>query len=192
MLIGIIGPKGSGKSTLANIIQQKYNFELMSFASVVKDISSIIFGYDRELLEGETKESRIWRETIDKDWSKLLNKDITPRITLQIIGTEFGRKILGQNIWIEVLKNKISKNKNKNIIISDIRYENEAQFIRDNKGILIRVSKSNLEFNLSETHSSEMELYNIKEDHSIENNGTIEQLEQQIINLFNNNISIYI
>lgn len=188
MIIGIIGPKGSGKSTLANIIKEQYKYEILSFASTVKDISSIIFGYDRELLEGSTIESRIWRETVDKNWSQILNKDITPRITLQIIGTEFGRNILGQNIWVEVLKNKIFNqdlNQNyKNVIISDIRYENEAQFIRNNKGILIRVSKSNSE-SQSEIHSSEIELYDINEDYIIENNGTVEQLEQKIINLLN-------
>ncbi len=197
MIIGIIGPKGSGKSTIANIIKEKYNFELMSFASIVKDISSIIFDFDRDLLEGDTEESRIWRETKDLRWSEILNKEITPRITLQMIGTEFGRNIFGPNIWIEVIKNKINIKKYKNVVISDIRYENEAQFIRDNsidnenKNILIRVNKSNLGLN-SDYHSSETELYGIKEDYYIENNGTKEQLEQKIINLFNNNINIII
>ena len=133
MIIGLIGLNGSGKSTVASILEQKYNFNIDSFAKPVKDIASIIFNWNREKLDGMTEESRKWREEKDEEWSKILNKDITPRMILQMIGTEFGRDMLGENIWIESLK---KRSENKNIVISDVRFVNEAEDIKNSGGVL--------------------------------------------------------
>ena len=136
MIIGIIGLKGSGKSTLAGILERKYNFVSDSFAKPVKDIASIIFNWNRDMLDGITEESRAWREGTDTEWSKILGKDITPRLALQMIGTEFGRNLICEDIWIESLK---MRSKNKNIVISDVRYLNEAESIKKSGGILIKI-----------------------------------------------------
>jgi len=137
ILIGIIGFKGSGKSTISKILKDKYNFEIDSFAKPVKDIAQCIFNWDRDMLEGETIESREWRETIDVDWSTRLDKYITPRKILELIGTEFGRYLIHGNIWIESLLNRI-KNK-KRVVISDVRFENEINSITSKGGIIIKI-----------------------------------------------------
>ncbi len=136
MIIGIIGLKGSGKSTLAEILENKYDFVSDSFAKPVKDIASIIFNWDRNMLDGITEESREWREKNDEEWSKILGRTITPRLALQMIGTEFGRNLISQDIWIESLK---MRSKNKHIVISDVRYLNEAESIKKSGGILIKI-----------------------------------------------------
>lgn len=138
MIIGIIGLKGSGKSTLAEILENKYDFVSDSFAKPVKDIASIIFNWDRYMLDGITQESREWREKKDEEWSKILGKDITPRLALQMIGTEFGRNLICEDIWIESLK---MRSKNKHIVISDVRYINEAESIKKSGGILIKICR---------------------------------------------------
>jgi len=136
MLIGIIGLKGSGKSTLAEILERKYNFVSDSFAKPVKDIASIIFNWDRTMLDGITEESREWREETDEEWSKIVGRNITPRLALQMIGTEFGRNLICEDIWIESLK---IRSKNKHIVISDVRYLNEAESIVKSGGVLIKI-----------------------------------------------------
>jgi hypothetical protein len=207
MIIGIIGLNGSGKNTIANILQNEfneYNFVIDSFAKPVKDIASIIFNWNREMLEGDTKESREWREQKDEKWSNILNKEIIPRKMLQLIGTEFGRELLGNNIWIESLK---ERSKNKNILISDIRFPNEAEEIKKIGGILVRVNRGEkpkylkdienqninsinelreyMRINYSEIHEANYCLSLIKEDYMIENNDTIDSLKYKIKEIIN-------
>ena len=62
MIIGLSGNIGSGKDTIANYLVDKYNFRKVSFASKLKDIVSILYDWDRIMLEGNTPESREWRE----------------------------------------------------------------------------------------------------------------------------------
>lgn len=73
MIIAICGFKGSGKDTMGNILVEKYGYVKLAFASVLKDVISIIFGWDRNLLEGASHESREWREKVDVWWSQRLN-----------------------------------------------------------------------------------------------------------------------
>lgn len=144
---GIVGFKGSGKDTLARQFID-VGYEKYAFADTLKDVLSSIFGWERSLLEGDTIESRTWREEPDEWWEEKLkwneNKTIsslyprfTPRVAMQMIGTDFFRKYFNDNIWILSLENKI-KNKNK-IIVSDCRFPNEIKMIKDNDGIIIRV-----------------------------------------------------
>ena len=68
MIIGLIGFAGSGKDTIAEYLERCRMFNVDSFASNLKDAASVIFGWDRLMLEGKTKESREWREMPDKFW----------------------------------------------------------------------------------------------------------------------------
>jgi hypothetical protein len=65
MVIGLVGFLGSGKGTVADTLKL-YNFIPESFSNPLKDAVAIIFGWDRSLLEGDTKESREFRETVDE------------------------------------------------------------------------------------------------------------------------------
>jgi ABC-type glutathione transport system ATPase component len=65
-IIGIVGFIGSGKDTVADYLVNFHRFKRESFANSLKDAVSQVFGWDRELLEGRTQESREWRETKDE------------------------------------------------------------------------------------------------------------------------------
>ena len=80
MIIGLCGRAGSGKDTIADFLVNEYNFTKLSFGKILKDVVSIIFGWDRKLLEGDTIESR---EKEDKWWSDNLKIKITPKIFLR-------------------------------------------------------------------------------------------------------------
>jgi hypothetical protein len=140
MIIGICGFIGSGKDTIADYLVNVRQFRRMSFAGTLKDAVSAVFGWDRELLEGRTRESRIWREQRDEWWSQRLGRDITPRQVLQQWGTEVCRQAYHDEIWVASLENRLRNSQN-NVVITDCRFPNEIQAIRQAQGLVIRVRR---------------------------------------------------
>jgi hypothetical protein len=139
MIIGIAGFQGSGKDTIADYLQNIYGFKRDSFAATLKDAVAAVFGWDRDLLEGRTTESRAWREQVDPWWAERLNMpDLTPRLVLQKWGTEVARKSWHDDTWIASLENKLNKAHN-DIVITDVRFPNEIAAVRNAGGIVIRV-----------------------------------------------------
>ena len=139
MIIGICGFQGSGKDTIADYLQNIYGFKRDSFAATLKDAVAAVFGWDRELLEGRTKESRAWREQVDSWWANRLNMpNLTPRLVLQKWGTEVARKSWHDDTWIASLENKLARAHN-DIVITDVRFPNEIRAVRDAGGVVIRV-----------------------------------------------------
>ena len=143
-IIAITGLKGSGKDTTADYIIKNYdNWEKDSFAGTLKDATSAIFGWDRKMLAGETPEDREIRETRDDYWSEKLGFEVTPRIVLQKLGTDCLRSHFHQNIWVDSLERKI-RNTTKNVIITDCRFKNEIDMLRNLGATIVRVERDTL------------------------------------------------
>jgi hypothetical protein len=139
-LIGIVGFAGSGKGSVSDILRDRWGFSKIAFADSVKDAVSTIFQWPREFLEGDTEASREFRETLDPWWSQKLGYNVTPRSMLQRIGTEAGRKILHEDIWLLNVSRKINLlTKDARIVIPDARFPNEIEFIRKSGGKIVRV-----------------------------------------------------
>jgi len=189
MLIGICGFQSSGKDTIADYLIKEYGFIKMSFASVLKDIISIMFGWSRDKLEGLTKEDREWRETVDSWWSNTLKiPQLTPRYVMQYFATDLFRNQFHPDIWVKIVENKINNlSESKNIVFSDCRFENEINMIVRLGGKIIQVHR-NPPFwfydyrngvNLDEVralHPSEIEWIKCYSDYDVNNDGTIEEL----------------
>lgn len=201
MIIGVVGFIGSGKGTAADILVNKHGFTKLSFADAVKDATAAIFGWQRPLLEGDTEESRIFRETKDEFWSARMEKDFTPRLALQMMGTEAGRNVFHHDLWIYALERKMTMYSN--VVIADVRFPNEIDFIKSKGGFVVRVCRgvdpewyetarySNTEqFNYSgtpkmvedypEIHYSEWAWIGQIMDYQLENIGAISMLEADI------------
>ena len=150
-LIAICGFQGSGKDTVAAILVE-HGFVKMSFAGLLKDIVSILFQWDRDLLEGITTESRRWRETVDEWWATRLHiPDLTPIYVLQHIGTDVFRNHFHPDIWVAALERKLINHMNlKNfnnlnkVVITDCRFSNEIEMIRKLNGLFVHVHRGNL------------------------------------------------
>jgi hypothetical protein len=138
-LIGLVGFIGSGKGTVADILTRNHGFIKESFANAVKDAVAPIFGWDRTMLEGDTPESRKWRETPDSWWSEKLGRPFSPRIALQLMGTESGRNVFHTDVWVLSLLRRI--NPNKNYVLADVRFPNEIDLIRSQGGKVVRVKR---------------------------------------------------
>lgn len=143
-IIAISGFIGSGKDTVAEYLINNYGFERESLAKSLKDATASIFSWPRGMLEGNTSESRGWREETDEWWSERLNiKDFTPRLALQLLGTEVFRENFNSDIWIYSLESRL-KETTSNIVITDCRFPNEISMIKRLGGYLVWVKRDNL------------------------------------------------
>jgi hypothetical protein len=144
MIIGFCGFIGSGKDTAADYLVNFHEFRRDSFAATLKDAVAHVFGWDRVLLEGKTKEARAWREQVDPWWAERLGMPaLTPRWVLQYWGTEVCRRAFHDDIWIASLENKLRKSSD-NIVISDVRFPNEMKAIRNQGGSVVWVQRGDL------------------------------------------------
>jgi len=144
MIIGVCGFIGSGKDTIADYLTNFHGFRRESFANSLKDAVAQVFGWDRTMLEGRTKQAREWREQVDPWWSERLKMpNLTPRLMLQLWGTEVCRKAFHDDIWIASLENKL-RNSTDDIVISDCRFPNEIKSIKAAGGIIVWVRRGEL------------------------------------------------
>ena len=144
MIIGVCGFIGSGKDTIADYLVNFHGFRRESFANSLKDAVAHVFGWDRTMLEGRTKQAREWREQVDPWWAERLNMpNLTPRWILQYWGTEVCRRSFHDDIWIASLENKL-RNSTDDIVISDCRFPNEIKSIKDAGGIIVWVKRGEL------------------------------------------------
>lgn len=143
MIIGVCGFIGSGKDTVADYLVNNHSYRRDSFAATLKDAVAAVFGWDRNLLEGRTKQAREWREQPDTWWSQRLGRTITPRSVLQLWGTEVCRRGFHDDIWIASLENKLRASTD-DIVISDCRFPNEIKSIKAAGGTIVWVQRGEL------------------------------------------------
>ncbi len=189
-IIAICGFQGAGKDTIADILVSDYGYTRVSFAGAVKDVASAIFGWDREMLEGRTKESREKREVIDEWWANRLSiPHLTPRWVLQNFGTDLFRNHFHSDIWVACVEKKImSLNK---VVITDCRFSNEIQILKKLGGKIIHIYRNQLPYWFldykngqieppKDLHPSEWSWIKNNFDIEINNNSTINYLEEQV------------
>lgn len=178
-IIGITGKKYSGKDTLGKLFMSKYNYKRLAYADPLKTVCKCIFGFNDDQLYGDKKE-------IDDEFWKT-----TPRKVLQYVGTNMFREHMKNiiphienNIWVEVVKKQIlderKQNPNATFVITDIRFENEAQLIRDLGGIVIKLKRNDSEI-IIDNHASEQEIDMLYADYEFTNNNTIEELYEKVL-----------
>lgn len=203
ILIGISGFIGCGKDTAANYLVDSYNFQRESFAGALKDAVSVVFGWNRELLEGHTSQSREFRETVDTWWSTRLKiPNLTPRWVLQYWGTDVLRRGFHNDLWIASLEKKLQQLSK--VVISDCRFPNELHAIKNQGGHLIWVRRgelpewynhaliantlpthpeyqnSRLFLSKNNIHASETSWIGAKFDYIIENNSSLQEFYKQL------------
>jgi hypothetical protein len=210
MILGVTGLIGSGKDTIADYLVTEHGFKRVSFAASLKDAVAAVFGWDRDMLEGTTKASRIWREEVDTWWAeRLAMPNLTPRWVLQYWGTDVFRNHFHTDIWVASVENKLRQTKD-NVVITDCRFANEVNAIKTAGGTTCRVFRGEnpiwyqaaVDYNRGpngnsgwavgkrvldthNVHASEYSSVGLKYDHFIKNDGTIIDLHDQINQLLN-------
>ena len=201
MLIGLCGYIGSGKNAVAEMLVKNHGYEQDSFAKSLKDAVSAVFGWPRELLEGNTPHSREWREAPDTWWTEQLEMPVSPRLALQMIGTEVFRGNYHNNIWVASLLRRVG---DREVVVSDVRFPNEIKLIQEYGGKVIWVKRdmpewanTGMEASLGDEnavmtmqklgiHSSEWAWTGSQFDYTINNDKGLQELEESTNYLVSN------
>lgn len=163
-LIGLHGVARSGKDTTGQILSGFLGYQTYSLARPIKDVCNTLFGWDERHSDGELKEA------VDPFWG------VSPRYAYQTLGTEWGRNLICDDIWLR--RAKMLLDKNGSLIITDVRFQNEADFVRNNNGVIIHIKRDDVTPVLQ--HSSEAGIDLRKEDVLLYNNSSIENLTKHI------------
>ncbi len=185
-IIGVTGRKFNGKDTIADYLCQNCGYVRIAYADPLKEVCRILFGFDDDQLYGKRKEE------IDARWN------VTPRVLFQYIGTDIFRRQIGSVIpnlddkfWVkclnETIKMKLNNNPDLKFVVSDIRFQNEIDSLKNEfeNVKIIRVNRPSININLSNEHESEMieNLNNI--DYEVINDSDVINLYSKIETLFN-------
>ena len=172
-IIGIAGRARVGKDTLADHIMMKGgHYNKISFADPLKTMLMVGLGLTEEQLYGNDK------AIVDHRYGK------TPREMMQTLGTEWGRKLVTQDIWVNAVERVITENKNDYYVIPDIRFESEADMVRNVGGIVIHV-KGKTTGSSGKQHQSEQGIYPHSQDLFIDNTGSLPEYIKNINQFIN-------
>jgi hypothetical protein len=139
------GVAGAGKDLFTKYIIENNPdlFIKYSFADPMRDIAKI-FGFTQEQLLDP-----VLKEQTDAFWN------ITPRRFLQILGTDMFRDVWRKDVWIECARKFILDHPHQHVIIPDVRFQNEFEFIQANGGIVVQIVRDNAP---TSVHVSELEV----------------------------------
>lgn len=147
-LVGIAGRAGSGKSTAATYAAERFPFLRYSFAEPLKAAVKQLF-----MLTDEDVTNPALKEVRHDFWG------LSPRRIMQLFGTEAMREVFGENFWVDqaelrlAMKARSAVMSKACIIIDDVRYPNERDWVLKNGGYMIYLVRHNAP--AVESHSSE-------------------------------------
>lgn len=189
MLIGLSGVAGAGKDETAKILVEEHGFKQLALATKMKEAALAldpIIDYAHEVKNGLTTGLRPVRlsELIERVGAEEAKKHPEVRRTYQRMGTEVGRRTLDEQLWIKKVFELVrDRRKDADIVISDVRFLNEAQYIGD-RGFIWRIIRpgAGLEGEAAQ-HISEWELNDDTAgiyDRFLYNDGAFEDLPKKV------------
>lgn len=168
VIIAFHGKKYSGKDTAARALTIVPGWTHESFAAPIRAAARALLDID------EVELNRIKHEPQEVLGGKRL------RDFMQLMGTEFGRDMIHPDMWRQALKYRIRDKKK--VVITDLRFVNEAALVHSLGGIIIKIERPSL--TEEDAHRSEVELHSELIDHVIVNDGSIYQLHQRVKSIY--------
>jgi hypothetical protein len=165
-IIAFAGKARAGKSTAADFMVAAYGGYRYNFADPVYDMLEAI---------GMDFRQQFWQDH-KNNIIPAIGK--TPREMLQTLGTGWGRDMVNENLWVTLAQQRLLK-LGPGMVISDVRHENEAQWVRKLGGLIIHVNHGKVE-HTGDDHPSEAGIIRMPEDREIDNNGTLQDLQDQV------------
>ena len=175
ILIGLTGRARSGKTTAAEHLAQTYLLEQYAFADPLRDGLMAIFNLDPTDFEGDRKEQPL-------GWL-----DCSPRQLMQSMGTEWARNTVHPDVWVKLAEQNLDYMTQAlgavlGFVISDVRFENEADLIRRRGGTVVHIFRPDAQ--AVNPHISEAGVAAQKDDLTLTNYGTVEELLRSLDEVF--------
>jgi len=191
VIIGLNGVSEVGKDEVGRILRMKYNAVTFALADKVREFALAVDPWvpidpyvDVDAKHARGQFVRLSKLVQEVGWDAAKkNKEV--RRLLQRIGTEGGRNVVGEKVWIKLIEEEIrtaktyKKNMNVPIVITDVRFLNEADWIRSRDGIVIRVTRPG--YGPVNDHVSDNVTDTSLWDYVLPNDGTLEQLELRVV-----------
>lgn len=179
-LIGLCGRAGAGKTTVGNYLEHEWAFEHMAFADPIVNMIGALF--DDAGVPAPFIDDRTLKETPT-------SIGFSYRHLAQTLGTEWGRS-LAPDFWLRIAQAKlrIARQHGAHVVISDVRFANEAAWIQHHGGLLVRVLRDEGDGERREVraHASEQEWAALGVDHELLNHGSVTTLKDQVDRLVGN------
>lgn len=170
MIIGLMGYAQSGKDSVAEILVNDFGYIRFAFADKVRELLYEMNPNFRDTLLQQAVDKYGWDE---------VKQDLAVRRMLQNLGVG-ARKIFGQNFWVNQVIDQFKLEYSKNIVITDVRFTNEANAIKEKNGELWRIKRPGVE--AVNSHFSETELNEYKVDQTLNNGGNLNELKSLVHN----------
>ncbi len=179
-LIGLTGRAGSGKDTVADFLCETHGFVQLALADPLRYGLQAMLGLTAEQLHRrDLKETPI-------DW---IGK--SPRELMQTLGTEWGRELIHPDLWLRRAEQRIAQIKASppilhiaGIVVSDIRFENEANWLREQGGTVWHIKgRKSTTTDASASHRSEQHIPARAGEPRIYNVGTLENLYDEVTDI---------
>ncbi|MGO4364499.1 deoxynucleotide monophosphate kinase [Pseudomonas sp. PAB10] len=171
LLIGLAGRARSGKDTAAQHLVNQHGFQSYAFADPLRDGLMHILNLSPCDFEGEQKE-------LPLPW---LGR--SPRYLMQTLGTEWGRDTVHPELWLLLAAQNLdllarTHDTARGFVVSDLRFENEAEFIRQRGGVVIHLERASA--SAATQHRSEAGIWGAPGDWYLTNDGTIDDLKTNL------------
>ena len=168
-LIGLVGKAGSGKDTLADEIAAD-GWEKVAFADSLKRMCIDYLGLSHD--DAYTQEGKM---RMNPHWG------MTNRTILQKVGTDAMRNGFDKDVWVKILQIRIRRmlDEGRKVVITDCRFDNEAQMVEDMGGLVVEVVRDSQSRDLSsveQQHASEEPVSRRYVAFTVDNNGEVSRL----------------
>jgi hypothetical protein len=170
-IVGVAGYAKSGKSTVADYLIAEHGFKRFKFADGLKDMLRVV-GMSDEQIEGGLKETP----------SAILCGH-TPREAMQSLGTEWGRKCVGEDLWVNLWANRVQQHLEAHqahrVVVDDVRFPNELARVLQMGGRVLRIERAGIA--PTNGHSSETAIDDAPGMIRLTNGHTIEALTRRAV-----------